>query len=132
VTDREAIRQITGYLDFLLQHTPLDVETHDQRIALKQLYRDLAEPAAPAVTICCECGRRVETEEDGGPETQLRDGRWVCCEGCWDKAVGSVDAPTVTREQAEHAKAAISHYFDTKDFDWPAFFRAVADALEGE
>jgi hypothetical protein len=46
-------------------------------------------------------------------------------------------APTVTQEQAERVKSAVAYYFDTKDYgamgpDWPAFFRAVADALERE
>lgn len=46
-------------------------------------------------------------------------------------------APTVTREQADRVKTALAYYFDAKDFgamgpDWPAFFRAVADKLEGK
>ena len=41
--------------------------------------------AAPAQ--CCMCGKRdLSTEEDGGPECQMNDGRWVCSRECYGTA----------------------------------------------
>ena len=37
---------------------------------------------------CCMCGKKgLSTEEDGGPECELPDGRWVCSADCWDDAL---------------------------------------------
>jgi hypothetical protein len=37
---------------------------------------------------CCMCGKKgLSTEEDGGPECELSDGRWVCSEDCWNDAL---------------------------------------------
>ena len=36
---------------------------------------------------CCMCGKPgLSTAEDGGPEAELTDGRWVCSEICWERA----------------------------------------------
>ena len=36
---------------------------------------------------CCMCGKTgLSTAEDGGPECELHDGRWVCSSDCWDRA----------------------------------------------
>jgi hypothetical protein len=43
MTDREAIRRLMGYIDFLLQSTPNDVDTYDQRLALKGFYKELED-----------------------------------------------------------------------------------------
>jgi hypothetical protein len=45
------------------------------------------EPVAGAAQ-CCMCGKRgLSTEEDGGLECELPDGRWVCSPDCYDKAI---------------------------------------------
>jgi hypothetical protein len=37
---------------------------------------------------CCMCGQLdLSTDEDGGPECELHDGRWVCSHQCYDRAV---------------------------------------------
>lgn len=51
----------------------------------------IATPAAlePVVAPaqCCMCGKRdLSTEEDGGPECQMNDGRWVCSRECYGTA----------------------------------------------
>jgi hypothetical protein len=47
------------------------------------------EPAAqPDAAQCCMCGKKgLSTEEDGGPECELSDGRWVCSSDCYDVAL---------------------------------------------
>ena len=55
---------------------------------------------------CCMCGKKgLSTEEDGGTECELPDGRWVCSGDCWDDAL-EPDATTI-REEA--LSEAISH-----------------------
>ena len=58
---------------------------------------------------CCMCGKRgLSTAEDGGPECELADGRWVCSRGCYERAV---DGFTV-QDAARHILSddiAISH-----------------------
>ena len=47
---------------------------------------DLAHAATTAPQ-CCMCGKTgLSIAEDGGPECELRDGRWVCSGECWDIA----------------------------------------------
>lgn len=34
---------------------------------------------------CCMCGKKgLSTIEDGGPECELSDGRWVCSRDCYE------------------------------------------------
>lgn len=43
---------------------------------------------------CCMCGKLgLSTAEDGGPERELHDGRWVCSSECWNNA-SSLAEPT--------------------------------------
>ena len=45
-----------------------------------------------ALAQCCMCGKTdLSTAEDGGPECELHDGRWVCSSECWDIAVSIID-----------------------------------------
>jgi len=40
---------------------------------------------------CCMCGKRdLSTAEDGGPECELSDGRWVCSRYCYGIAIDGV------------------------------------------
>ena len=49
-------------------------------------------PADGALAQCCMCGKTgLSTAEDGGPECELHDGRWVCSSECWDIAVSIID-----------------------------------------
>lgn len=58
--------------------------------------------AAPEVQ-CCMCGKRgLSTAEDGGPECELSDGRWVCSLRCYEKAEAvAVAAPEVCKWEGE-------------------------------
>ena len=39
---------------------------------------------------CCMCGKTgLSTIEDGGPECELDDGRWVCSVKCYDRAASN-------------------------------------------
>lgn len=50
---------------------------------------------------CCMCGTKgLSTEEDGGPEAELSDGRWVCSLECWEVATGD-DLVAAQAERAE-------------------------------
>jgi len=54
---------------------------------------DQAQAVAGAAQ-CCMCGKNgLSTEEDGGPECELHDGRWVCSSGCYDVALGIMLKP---------------------------------------
>jgi hypothetical protein len=45
------------------------------------------EPVAGAAQ-CCMCGKRgLSTADDGGPQCELSDGRWVCSSDCYDVAL---------------------------------------------
>jgi hypothetical protein len=47
-----------------------------------------AIPAVQPNVQCCMCGKKgLSTEEDGGPECELDDDRWVCSGDCWNDAV---------------------------------------------
>ena len=47
---------------------------------------------------CCMCGKRgLSTAEDGGPECELDDGRWVCSRECYDHAVDGVTVQDAAR-----------------------------------
>ncbi len=55
---------------------------------------------------CCMCGKKgLYTEEDGGPECELFDGRWVCSSDCYDVALGIMLKPVA--EAAAIRKAAL-------------------------
>lgn len=42
---------------------------------------------------CCMCGKLgLSTAEDGGPECELHDGRWVCSSDCWNNASALAEA----------------------------------------
>lgn len=100
--------------------TPVGVDPQG-KVLCAGCYRDLiaeraqVEEFSPTVT-------RDDIPTDGSPEG-------------WQERWEAHFKPTVTREQAERVKSALAYYFDAKDYgamgpDWPAFFRAVADALE--
>lgn len=42
---------------------------------------------------CCQCGATgLSSDEDGGPECQLTDGRWTCSSLCYERAIaGGID-----------------------------------------
>jgi len=49
----------------------------------------LAASPQPSAPQCCMCGKTgmSTAEGDGGTECELSDGRWVCSQPCWEKAV---------------------------------------------
>ena len=55
---------------------------------------------------CCMCGKTgLSTAEDGGPECELHDGRWVCSSDCWDRAALEPVAQPETPEIIERLAA---------------------------
>lgn len=43
-------------------------------------------PRALPDTQCCVCGKKgLSISEDGGPECELHDGRWVCSSDCYEE-----------------------------------------------
>ena len=57
------------------------------------------EPVAGAAQ-CCMCGKRgLLTADDGGPQCELHDGRWVCSAGCYDVALGIMLKPVAGAAQ---------------------------------
>lgn len=51
--------------------------------------RHLRAQLGQARSQCCMCGKKgLSIVEDGGPEAELTDGRWVCSQACWELAVG--------------------------------------------
>lgn len=78
-------------------------------LADSQSYR--ASPTPPAdVAQCCMCGKKgLSTDEDGGPECELDDGRWTCSRQCWSRAVGEVPA-----DVAGLLTGAVWHFMDAK------------------
>lgn len=66
----------------------------EENEALKAQIAELAH-ARPQ---CCMCGKKnLSTEEDGGPECELSDGRWVCSSACWHKAASGLDVEEAAR-----------------------------------
>jgi len=50
--------------------------------------------AVPVAAQCCMCGKGgLSTAEDGGPECELHDGRWVCSRDCWETASATPTDP---------------------------------------
>ena len=64
-------------------------------------YEPASQPAQPLTvrdTQCCMCGKLgLSTDEDGGTECELSDGRWVCSRGCYDRAVDGVSVQDAAR-----------------------------------
>jgi hypothetical protein len=54
----------------------------------------------PDAAQCCMCGKRgLLTADDGGPQCELHDGRWVCSAGCYDVALGIMLKPVAGAAQ---------------------------------
>ena len=52
------------------------------------------DQAVAGAAQCCMCGKRgLLTADDGGPQCELHDGRWVCSAGCYDVALGIMLKP---------------------------------------
>ncbi len=46
------------------------------------------DQAVAGAAQCCMCGKRgLSTADDGGPQCELNDGRWVCSSDCYDVAI---------------------------------------------
>ena len=71
---------------------------------------------------CCMCGKTgLSTVEDGGPECQLDDGRWVCSSQCWEKAVGPVTEAHVADEMLDRVSKAVGRITtDDAGDNWPS------------
>lgn len=77
----------------------VDLGTHPTLEAAKaaaQADYEAQLPAAlePQNKQCCMCGKLgLSTAEDGGPECELHDGRWVCSRKCYDAACSLMVPP---------------------------------------
>ncbi len=57
---------------------------------------------------CCMCGKTgLSTIEDGGPECELDDGRWVCSVKCYDRAASN---PLEAEAERDRLRAALTIY----------------------
>ena len=67
----------------------LIIDERDNTFALMLARAEKAEAERDALqSQCCMCGKTgLSTIEDGGPECELDDGRWVCSVDCYDLAV---------------------------------------------
>lgn len=101
-------------------------------------------PAPPLAAIdaqpgqqCCMCGKiGLSTEEDGGAECELHDGRWTCSRKCYDTACSLMVPPRDAQIAAlvEAAEAAIYKYESGTGSDWKPWFdllRAAIAAVKG-
>lgn len=69
-------------------------------------------PEQPAIdrAQCCMCGKTgLSTAEDGGPECELSDGRWVCTAECYDRAVPQ---PTIGGAELDALSARLAGRYD--------------------
>jgi hypothetical protein len=82
---------VPGYTDLLIQgsfDTPEAAKAAAQADYEARILAALDVQPAPDVAQCCMCGKNgLSTEEDGGPECELSDGRWVCSRDCYERAV---------------------------------------------
>lgn len=70
---------------------------HDDAERTRKAERD----ALIGAVQCCMCGKKgLSTAEDGGPECELEDGRWVCSAECYDKSTAD-DTAALDRIKAE-------------------------------
>lgn len=75
-------------------------------------------------TQCCMCGKTgLSTIEDGGPECELDDGRWVCSVDCYDRAVLNHLVAEAERDRLRDALANIAVMGFDND---PAVSNAIA------
>jgi hypothetical protein len=63
---------------------------------------------------CCMCGKKglSKVEGDGGTECELADGRWVCSQDCWVRAVDP--SPVISDEAVATAKREIGHFLSDR------------------
>lgn len=67
----------------------------DEVIAALVAHHPMEPAAEEPCEICCVCGKAVSTAEDGGPECELEDGRWVCSRVCYDAEQDRLATPCV-------------------------------------
>ena len=59
-------------------------------------HKDDVQPLTVRDAQCCICGKRgLSTVEDGGPECELNDGRWVCSRSWYETAVDRITVPEI-------------------------------------
>jgi hypothetical protein len=80
-------------------HTAMLVAEAETRMTMAEL---AAVEPQPDAAQCCMCGKKgLSTEEDGGPECELHDGRWVCSSDCYDVALGIMLKPVAGAAQPD-------------------------------
>ena len=71
---------------------PLDAGTTETQTQAHDI--GPGDQAVAGAAQCCMCGKRgLLTADDGGPQCELHDGRWVCSSGCYDVALGIMLKP---------------------------------------
>lgn len=85
------IRGVTGGASYL-RHA-LSLEAAKAAAQADYEARILAAIDTHSDPQCCMCGKLgLSTAEDGGPECELHDGRWVCSSDCWNNASALAEA----------------------------------------
>jgi len=84
-----------------------DIDRLQERAEKGEAERDRLRAERDALqSQCCMCGKTgLSIIEDGGPECELDDGRWVCSVNCYDRAVLN---PLVAEAKRDALRAALS------------------------
>ena len=92
------IDNLPDAVDQFMEHSmyvgtdPYYADMNDALWAMLERCRNIKPADGEALAQCCMCGKTgLSTAEDGGPECELHDGRWVCSSECWDIAVSVID-----------------------------------------
>lgn len=96
----------TDLAKWCVENIPSD-ETMDKLLHALDGALSAAVPDPQTPAQCCMCGRvGLSTAEDGGPECELTDGRWVCSGECWDNAsaLAGTPVPQIATLQAVNAR----------------------------
>jgi hypothetical protein len=91
---------ILALIDTGKEVMPLDAGTTETQTQAHDI--GPGDQAVAGAAQCCMCGKKgLSTEEDGGPECELSDGRWVCSSDCYDVALGIMLKPVAGAAQPD-------------------------------
>jgi hypothetical protein len=87
---------------YALIDTGKEVMPDERPVRVRQTDIGPGDQAVAGAAQCCMCGKKgLSTEEDGGPECELADGRWVCSSDCYDVALGIMLKPVAGAAQPD-------------------------------
>ena len=102
---RISVKELADYYRDSAINANWPISTHFTDFAT--VLEEIATRSVPTGGIeqCCMCGKKgLSTVEDGGPECELHDGRWVCSSECYDTALALMErrsVPTGAKGSAE-------------------------------